>query len=336
MRTARSARAGVALGATLIACSLAGIANAEQTSSSAYGISVGDTQGISVGDTAGISVGDTAGISVGDAQGISVGDTNGISVGDTQGISVGDTAGISVGDIQGISVGDVAGISVGDAQGISVGDTAGISVGDILGISVGDVAGISVGDAQGISVGDIAGISVGDVHGISVGDVSGISVGDAQGISVGDTAGISVGDIQGISVGDSSVLAGPVERIDIINGVFHSMGQVVMASKSMLSAMRVGDFVTVDGSVVSPGWLYADAISVSDISYVPGATKVFVSGMLTAIDVVNGTARMGGLMIDYTATLGNGLAPSGSMWSFEGTRPQSGGVMVSDRSGSIR
>jgi hypothetical protein len=104
----------------------------------------------------------------------------------------------------------------------------------------------------------------------------------------------------------------------------------------MLSAMRVGDFVTVDGSVVSPGWLYADAISVSDKSYVPGATKVFVSGMLTAIDVVNGTARMGGLTIDYTATLGNGRAPSGSIWSFEGTRPQSGGVMVSDRSGSIR
>ena len=50
MRTARSARAGVALGATLIACSLAGISNAEQTSSSANGISVGDTQGISVGD----------------------------------------------------------------------------------------------------------------------------------------------------------------------------------------------------------------------------------------------------------------------------------------------
>mgnify|MGYP001819576536 FL=1 len=145
-----------------------------------------------------------------------------------------------------------------------------------------------------------------------------------------------MGDTQGISVGDFSVLAGPVERIDIVNGVFHSMGQIVMASKSMLAAMRVGDFVTVDGSVVSPGWLYADAISVSDISYVPGATKVFVSGMLSAVDATNGTARMGGLTIDYTPSLGNGFAPSGSMWSFAGTRPQSGGVLVSDRSGAIR
>ena len=264
MRTARSARAGVALGATLIACSLAGISNAEQTSSSANGISVGDTQGISVGDILGISVGDTAGI--------------------------------SVGDVQGISVGDTAGISVGDAQGISVGDTAGISVGDTAGISVGDV----------------------------------------QGISVGDTSGISVGDAQGISVGDSSVLAGPVERIDIVNGVFHSMGQVVMASKDMLIAMRVGDFVTVDGSVVSPGWLYADAIAVSDITYVPGATKVFVSGMLSEIDVSTGTARLGDLTIDYTASLAIGRAPSGSMWAFAGTRPQSDGVLMSDQSGAVR
>ena len=320
MRTARSARAKVALGATLIACSLTGVSNAEQSSSSAQGISVGDVQGISVGDTLGISVGDTYGISVGDAQGISVGDAAGISVGDILGISVGDTAGISVGDTQGISVGDTAGISVGDVQGISVGDTAGISVGDILGISVGDTAGISVGDTQGISVGDTAGISVGDV----------------QGISVGDTAGISVGDAQGISVGDSSVLAGPVDRIDIVNGVFHSMGQVVMASKDMLVGMRVGDFVSVDGSVVSPGWLYADAISVSDSAYVPGASKVFVAGLLSSVDSATGTARMGGLTIDYTASLASGRAPSGMMWSFTGTRPDTGGIMVSDRSGSIR
>ena len=114
------------------------------------------------------------------------------------------------------------------------------------------------------------------------------------------------------------------------------MGQVVMASKSMLAAMRVGDFVTVGGSIVSPGWLYADSISVSDKAYVPGATKVFVSGMLSAVDVSSGTARMGGLTIDYTASLASGLAPSGSMWSFAGTRPQAGGVLVSDRSGSIR
>jgi hypothetical protein len=211
-------------------------------------------------------------------------------------------------------------------QGIDSNGIAGIDSNGVYGIDSNGIAGIDSNGVYGIDSNGIAGIDSNGVYGIDSNGIAGIDSNGVYGIDSNGIAGID----------SNGVLAGPVERIDIINGVFHSMGQVVMASKSMLSAMRVGDFVTVDGSVVSPGWLYADAISVSDISYVPGATKVFVSGMLTAIDVVNGTARMGGLTINYTATLGNGRAPSGSMWSFEGTRPQSDGVMVSDRSGSIR
>ena len=172
------------------------------------------------------------------------------------------------------------------------------------------------------------------MFGIDSNGIAGIDSNGSQGIDSNGIAGIDSNGSQGID--SNGVLAGPVERIDIVNGVFHSMGQVVMASKDMLVGMRVGDFVSVDGSVVSPGWLYADAISVSDTAYVPGATKVFVSGMLSSVDFSTGMARMGGLTIDYTASLASGRAPTGSMWSFAGTRPQSGGVLVSDRSGSIR
>ena len=109
-----------------------------------------------------------------------------------------------------------------------------------------------------------------------------------------------------------------------------------MASREALSGMNVGDFVTVEGSVVSPGWLYADGVSVSGAAYVPGATQVFVTGMLSSVDRTAGIARMGGLIIDYTSSLGNSAAPSGAMWSFSGTRPVSGGLMISDRSGGLR
>jgi hypothetical protein len=114
------------------------------------------------------------------------------------------------------------------------------------------------------------------------------------------------------------------------------MGQIVMASREALAGMRVGDFVSVQGSVVSPGWLYADGVSVSDTTYVPGATQVFVTGMLSSVDRASGIARMGGLTIDYTSSLGSNAAPSGAMWSFSGTRPVSGGVMISDQSGGLR
>jgi hypothetical protein len=220
--------------------------------------------------------------------------------------------------------------------GISGGDAAGISGGDVSGISGGDAAGISGGDVSGISGGDTAGISGGDVLGISGGDVFGISGGDAAGISGGDVFGISGGDAAGISGGDNNVLAGPIDSIDRINGVFGSMGQVVMASQDMLSSMRVGDFVTVGGTAISSGWYYADTVSVSDQSYVPGATEVFISGLMSSVDFMNGTAQMGDLTIDYTASLGSSAAPSGDTWSFHGTRPSLGGSMISTRTEGVQ
>ncbi len=154
------------------------------------------------------------------------------------------------------------------------------------------------------------------------------------GIDSNGSLGIDANDTLGIDAGD--VLAGPVDRIDTVNGVFESMGQIVMASHDALSRMNVGDFVSVQGSVVGPGWLYADVVSVSNTQYVPGATEVFVTGMLSAVDRAAGTAQMGELTIDYTASLGAGGAPADVVWSFAGTRPVSNGVMVSDRTGGLR
>ena len=117
--------------------------------------------------------------------------------------------------------------------------------------------------------------STSSANGISGGDVQGISGGDVLGISGGDIQGISGGDALGISGGDRLLLAGPVTSIDRMNGVFESMGQNVMVSQSMLSGMSVGDYVSVDGSVAAPGWLYADAVSISNRRYVPGSTEMF-------------------------------------------------------------
>jgi hypothetical protein len=150
------------------------------------------------------------------------------------------------------------------------------------------------------------------------------------GITGADVAGITGADVLGITGAD--VLAGPVDSIDRTNGVFESMGQVVMASQSMLAGMNVGDYVSVDGSIVAPGWLYADDVFVSNELYVPGATEVLVSGMLTAVNSRQGTAQLGSLTIDYTPSLGSAEAPSRALWSFRGIIPSNRGVMISERS----
>ena len=99
----------------------------------------------------------------------------------------------------------------------------------------------------------------------------------------------------------------------------------------MLAGMSVGDYVSVAGSVVSAGWLYADEVVVSAERYVSGASEVSVTGMLSSVDLARGTAQMGNLTIDYTPSLGHGQAPSGAMWSFSGTMPAVRGVLLSDR-----
>ncbi|MBT8081173.1 MAG: hypothetical protein KJO56_01970 [Gammaproteobacteria bacterium] len=171
--------------------------------------------------------------------------------------------------------------------------------------------------------------------------VVGIDGGASAGIDGGATAGIDGGAILGIDGGATAgidggaILAGPVDAIDLGNGVFHSLGQAVLTSHEVLSQMRVGDFVEVSGSVVSAGWLYADEVAISNIDYVPGATEVFVSGMLSGVDFAAGTARLGGLTIDYTPSLALGAAPSSAMWSFQGTRPASEGLMISRTSHAI-
>ena len=102
-----------------------------------------------------------------------------------------------------------------------------------------------------------------------------------------------------------------------------------MASDEMLNNLRVGDFVTVAGSIVSEGWLYADALAVTGIDYVAGATEVFVAGMLTEVNEASGQAQLGELTIDYTPSLAVASAPSNATWSFRGTLPAMDGPMVS-------
>ncbi len=196
--------------------------------------------------------------------------------------------------------------------------------------------GISGADVAGISGADVAGISGADVAGISGADVAGISGADVAGISGADVLGISGADVAGISGADLLVLAGPVDSIDPSNGIFTSVGQSVMASQAMLSGISVGDFVTVNGSIVSSGWLYADSLSISSDMYVPGATQVFVTGIPSEIDSTRGQAKIGELTIDYTAAMSAGAIPHGMSVGFSGIQPVSHGLLVSDEVKAVR
>ena len=232
----------------------------------------------------------------------------------------------------GINTGDVTGINTGDVLGINTGDVTGINTGDVLGINTGDVTGINTGDVLGINTGDVTGINTGDVTGINTGDVTGINTGDVTGINTGDV--VSVGAIVSVdsefgSPGLALVLSGPVESIDLVNGVFTSMGQTVVASTTMLRGLSEGDYVSVNGSVMGAGWLYADGVSVSEEMYVPGASPVVVTGIMSSLDEDLGSVTVGGLTVDYTPAMGNGILPRGNLFVFSGIQPVQEGVLLS-------
>ena len=195
------------------------------------------------------------------------------------------------------------------------------------------VNGITQGGIQGITQGGVNGITQGGIQGITQGGVNGITQGGIQGITQGGVNGITQG---GVYAFDNLVLSGPVDSIDPINGVFTAVGQTVMASQAMLSGMSVGDFVSVNGSVVTSGWLYADSISLSNEMYVPGATQVYVTGIPSNINPVLGQAELGELTIDYTAAMSSGAIPLGASLSFSGIQPVSRGLLVSDAVSAIQ
>ena len=98
----------------------------------------------------------------------------------------------------------------------------------------------------------------------------------------------------------------------------------------MLSKLRIGDYVSVNGSVISSGWLYADEVSVFAESYVPGASTVFITGIPSAIDLSTGRVQIGGLTIDYTPALSSGDLGIGLEMSFRGIQPVRSGLLISD------
>ncbi|MDJ0710124.1 MAG: hypothetical protein QNJ14_07030 [Woeseiaceae bacterium] len=223
--------------------------------------------------------------------------------------------------------------AVGKVSSFGGGHAQSITANDVQSITANDVQSITANDVQSITANDVQSITANDVLSITANDALSITANDGQSITANDALSITANDVL---IATDMVVAGPVDRIDRINGVFESMGQVVLASQDMLAGMSVGDFVSVEGSVVSPGWLYADTLDVSSTPYVPGATQVFVTGMLSSVDKLAGTAEIGGLIIDFTPSLSGGETPSGTMWSFAGIRPTADGAMLSDRSIGIR
>ncbi len=111
-----------------------------------------------------------------------------------------------------------------------------------------------------------------------------------------------------------------------------SVGQTVMFGGAGFASLRVGDLVSVFGSISGAGTIEASEVNISSDSYIPGATEVSVTGIPSSIDYLSGTARIGDLTVDYTPSLGGSeFGGIGAAVTIIGTQPALGGTMLGDR-----
>ncbi len=126
-------------------------------------------------------------------------------------------------------------------------------------------------------------------------------------------AGVTTEEVKA-KFGPELQVLGPVQQVDIGNGLLLVVGQQVSIAK--ISSVSFNG-VVVDDRVsaiqrIQPGDLIAvygafDGASLSvkllNYAYVPGATTIFVSGKLSAVNSAIGRAQISALTVDFTPSL---------------------------------
>ena len=168
---------------------------------------------------------------------------------------------------------------------------------------------------------------------ISTGGEKDISTGGVSDISTGGGLDISTGGLYDISTGGAYVLSGIVTSIEVENGVFISLGQTVYASVEDLKEMSVGDHISVFGSVIGAGAIYADAVELNSAEYVAGSTATYLIGIPTSVDVSTGILTIGELKVDITRVSNiDSMSQVGANGyvSIEGIQPVIDGVVLAE------
>jgi hypothetical protein len=165
-------------------------------------------------------------------------------------------------------------------------------------------------------------------------NVEAITGGSSLAITGGSAQAITGGSSLAITGGSTTrfLLAGPVESLNLAEGVFGSLGQTISMPARRLSVLSLGDYVMVSGRISGAGAINADTVILTGHRYIPGASEVFVTGIPTSVDIGQGTALVGGLRVDYTPSLGGSdFGGIGAAITVIGTQPALGGMMIGDR-----
>jgi len=127
----------------------------------------------------------------------------------------------------------------------------------------------------------------------------------------------------GAEPGDQLLLRGPVDQVNLRTSQIEVLGQWLSPRGVSVDSLK-DHFVVVDGAFDTHGaYLVSGVTEVKSVEYVPGATPVYLSGVIASIDKSTGVLVIGGTKVDYTGalhTLEAGNLEIGKVASFTGLR----------------
>ena len=135
--------------------------------------------------------------------------------------------------------------------------------------------------------------------------------------------GVDCASVAGAENGDQLLLRGPVDQVNLRTSQVEVLGQWLSPRGVSVDSLK-GHFVVVDGAFdTHGGYLVSGITEVKSVEYVPGATPVYLSGVIASIDKSTGVLVIGGTKVDYTGalhTLEAGNLEIGKVASFTGLR----------------
>jgi len=90
---------------------------------------------------------------------------------------------------------------------------------------------------------------------------------------------------------------GPIEAYDAKRGTARVLGQTVILQRAV--ELTVGDSASVVGTSGSDGKITASSVTDQGL-YIPGSSKIFLSGKVQKVNSAVGTATVNGLTVDFT------------------------------------
>jgi hypothetical protein len=126
------------------------------------------------------------------------------------------------------------------------------------------------------------------------------------------------------------VLIGPIDSIDQENGSMTVLGQTISINEStQLAEVENGQMVAVSGMAFDKGYIASSVVGLPT-AYVPGVTKVFLSGIVSEIRLEVGQLTIGGIQVDLNALDSNMKhnVKIGDYVRFSGSQPQPDGVLL--------